>query len=375
MAYLPVSSVTEPIKCNILLIGKTGAGKSSFANYLFDTERFTTGSGAPVTGWKENFQYYHFTISNISVNVYDSVGLEPNNFDRWTSELDDFLSERQSNDCGRVNSANSIIHTVFYVVNGAGARIEGTELRVLKNTSEKYALPSSIIITNCDIAKESEVSAIEREAEKIGLNSFRVCSISKKTRGGDKVESFGKELAIQQILSASYEKVGKELASGVLQEVIDALDQFKRRAKAKIDDSDISIFNLEAMDNIDLDDISPGFFDLPDLIPPEYKNYQEFLEGFDVNYHGRDIMNETMDSLSDAISSISVNDIKLAQKGKKLMDDLEHGGFFSKVGAFFEFAGMVVFIKDTLKQGIDEMFDLAISKIRQQLWKVENHDI
>ena len=33
----------QDIKCNVILLGKTGAGKSSFANYLFGTDKFTVG--------------------------------------------------------------------------------------------------------------------------------------------------------------------------------------------------------------------------------------------------------------------------------------------------------------------------------------------
>lgn len=67
------------IACNVLIIGKTGTGKSSFANYLFDVDKFTTGSGEPVTSWAENFQAYHFKKNGIKINVFDSVGLEPDN--------------------------------------------------------------------------------------------------------------------------------------------------------------------------------------------------------------------------------------------------------------------------------------------------------
>ena len=33
---------------NILILGKTGVGKSSFCNYIFDQELFRTGTGKPV---------------------------------------------------------------------------------------------------------------------------------------------------------------------------------------------------------------------------------------------------------------------------------------------------------------------------------------
>lgn len=373
MIYSPISSIKEPIQCNILLIGKTGTGKSSFANYLFDTERFTTGSGAPVTGWENNFQCHYFTISNVSVNVYDSVGLEPNNFNRWARELDDFLSKKQPHRWGNVNSANSIIHTIFYVINGTD-RIVDTEASVFKKIRMNHNLSVSIIITNCDIAKEAEIVAIEKIANKHGLNSFRVCSISKKNRVGSKIEPFGKEPAIKQILSASYEKVGKELTLSLLQEVINMLFDLKRKIKRIIDDSDLSIFNLGAIDeieSIDLDDILPDIADISDLIPLQYKSYQDFLESFDVSYQGRDIINETIENLGDIFDDISENDIKIMQKGEQLIDDIEHGGLFTKVSALFKFGGMILFIKNTLKQGCDECFDLAISKTKQQMRKVE----
>lgn len=39
----------KKVKCNVVLMDKSGAGKSSFANYLFEEEIFTSGIGKPVT--------------------------------------------------------------------------------------------------------------------------------------------------------------------------------------------------------------------------------------------------------------------------------------------------------------------------------------
>lgn len=59
-------------------------------------DKFTTGSGEPVTSWAENFQAYHFEKEGIKINVYDSVGLEPDNQSKWMGELDKFWPKNRS---------------------------------------------------------------------------------------------------------------------------------------------------------------------------------------------------------------------------------------------------------------------------------------
>ena len=374
-SYQTILSLKEQIKCNILLIGKTGTGKSSFANYLFDTDIFTTGSGEPVTGWEDNFQRHSFIVSNVSVNVYDSVGLEPNNFDRWTDELNTFLSEFQPDEWGNVKSPNDIMHTLFYVINGASARVEENEMIILEKIRDNHDLSASIIITNCDEAKENEIIAIENKVKKHNLIPFRVCSISKKTRGGDKKDPFGKEPAIRQILSASYEKVGKELTLSALNGTIDFLDSKRKELKASIDASDISIFNLNAMDNIDFDAIFGDDIEMEDLIPPEYRNYQEFLDGFDIDYQGKDILEESFDSIRNIVESISIDSFSIGRKINKIEGAFEYGNIFDKIGAIFQVGGMALTVRKTIKDGIDEIVDLFIDKLFWQRYKlISNED-
>jgi GTP-binding protein EngB required for normal cell division len=400
------------IKCNLLLIGKTGAGKSSFANYLFGVDKFTTGTGAPVTKWEENFQQYslkvyaqsHISSSNnaskkrcffqflakiftkktapkdsklsvAEVNIYDSVGLEPDNFDKWMGELDRFLSEKQVISKNKVLPANEIIHVCFYVVNGAGARLEPNELGIINRICDKHKIPVSVIITNCDIAAENQMSAIENVTRSKGTESIRICSVSRKTRSGEKKEPFGKDIALKKVLAASYEKVGKELSIIAYKKLINFFRDVQGKLINKIENSDISIFKRDEMDSTiekitgELDKVHSGFDDIKDFLPPAYYSYYDFIENFDIDFQGRNIFEESFEEINDF--EFDVENMDLARRMEKAMEDIEDGGFFDKIGAVINMVGFVLFIKSNLKKAITEMFDDIIAKLNSQLWKIE----
>ena len=407
------------IKCNLLLIGKTGAGKSSFANYLFRVDKFTTGTGAPVTKWEENFQQYFLNVGNSSntpvaqVNVYDSVGLEPNNIDKWMSKLDQFLSEKQRKNTSIVSSAavlagipivpillkipgfgkagitggleavslvppaNEIMHICFYVINGDTGRIEPNELSIINKICQGHKLPVSVIITNCDVASESQLTGIEKVAKNKGLESIRVCSVSRKTRGNEKKEPFGREAAIKKVLSASYEKVGKELSIIVFKQLIIFLRDLKDTFIKKIDDSDISIFKVDEMDNSfkkimdDMEKLLGKFNDPKDLLPPAYINYGNFVDNFDVDYQGRDIYEESFEEVRNVLGNFDMNNLNFGKKINKAMENMEGGNIFQKIGSIVTIGGTALFIKSSIKQMVAEGFELVINRLNSQLEKIK----
>lgn len=71
----------EKLQTNILILGMSGVGKSSFVNYLYGQEVVKTGAGRPVTGMK--IEKLSCNLENIILNIYDSWGLEANKSKEW----------------------------------------------------------------------------------------------------------------------------------------------------------------------------------------------------------------------------------------------------------------------------------------------------
>ena len=62
---------------SVILLGETGAGKSSFGNFLLNRESFATGSGMLSTTQKVEQQSCQYTEDNhnIQLHVFDLPGL------------------------------------------------------------------------------------------------------------------------------------------------------------------------------------------------------------------------------------------------------------------------------------------------------------
>lgn len=203
--------------CNVLIVGKPGAGRRSFADYLYRTDLFSAGGGMPVDAWEEGLQVYTMDHVDVVENVYCSVGFGSDVSEAWMGGLDDFLKGRQVKKDDDVIPSNHCVHTMFYVVNGDGHSTESSEMAALKAICDRYALTASVVITHCDVGAEEQIAAIEGEAARHGLPAIRVCAVkdAKKAArkdGRDAGRRYGRAAAMRQILSASFMKVGRDLS-------------------------------------------------------------------------------------------------------------------------------------------------------------------
>ena len=162
---------------NIVIIGKTGVGKSTLINTIFGQKLAETGIGKPVTQAIRKIEK-----KDIPLVLYDTPGMELKGDNTAQNLLDDVVDLiNNGTETGDVNQA---IHCVWYCINASSGRIEPTEIQFLRDLAikTKYCNVPLVVILTKSILKEN-VKQIKEEIEKENL----------PTDGGMEIKAHGIE--------------------------------------------------------------------------------------------------------------------------------------------------------------------------------------
>ena len=126
--------VNEFKRVNIVVMGKTGVGKSTLINNLFREKLAETGTGKPVTQ-----HLRRISKEGIPLILYDTKGLELSSSVQReiTDEIFQYIEKQKGTD--------EAINLIYYAVHAQSNRIEDTEIELIKKLSEK--VPVLIVLT------------------------------------------------------------------------------------------------------------------------------------------------------------------------------------------------------------------------------------
>ncbi|MDP5339742.1 MAG: GTPase domain-containing protein [Nodularia sp. (in: cyanobacteria)] len=172
---------------NILVVGKTGVGKSSLINAIFGEELAKTGAGFPVT---EIFHFY----SNGLVNIYDSAGYEFSSENIFILNIFNFLNSKQK------AGIEEQIHIVWYLINAASSRVERFDIEII-NQIRKYGIPLVIILSQVDRARDEEIKGIKSVLTPLNVSDIiEVAASPLIIRGKPICEPFGLEEVVEKTI-------------------------------------------------------------------------------------------------------------------------------------------------------------------------------
>lgn len=219
---------------DIIVMGKTGSGKSTLINAILKEELAPTGTGQAVTkknemyskkmmlpiGNNENGQY---SMIGCEINMYDTVGLEIDNkiTGRTLEEIKRYIENTKSK-----MSADDI-HLVWFCVNNRNSRFEPYELDLIRELSVNHEIPFMIVLTQCFSDEEGE---LEKQIRKnlSEVSRRRVLAKDYSTRGGGVIEAYG----LQELIRTSINNY-KSLRVNIIEQKIDALDKKNREEQIK----------------------------------------------------------------------------------------------------------------------------------------------
>lgn len=121
-------------KVHILVVGKTGVGKSTLINNIFRERLAETGIGQPITK-----HLHKIEKEGVPMVLYDTRGLEldAETQNQVTSEIDHTLEG--------MAKMQQHMHVAYYCINASSSRIEDMEIRLIEYLANK--MPVILVLT------------------------------------------------------------------------------------------------------------------------------------------------------------------------------------------------------------------------------------
>jgi len=187
--------IEKMVPINIMIIGKTGVGKSTLINSIFREELATTGIGKPVT---EHLQ--RITKDNIPIVIYDSKGLE------LSGDSQKKVQTEINNEINRLSNLGEKdrIHAVWYCINAASNRVEETEIEWIRELSIKVPV---IVVLTLSIHEETS-EELKKYIENHDVRTSGVIRVLSKDYnfGAFKIKSFG----LKELVKTTYDVISEE---------------------------------------------------------------------------------------------------------------------------------------------------------------------
>lgn len=173
---------------NVLILGKTGSGKSSLINYLYGRDMVIGKAGAPVTV-KGFHKQPSFVYKSLNITVYDSWGIEADKTHEWRQLLKEELRKTDS------SSITEWFHTVIYCFDAKSSRLDDFEKTEIIQKLIDGGVRLIFALTKWDLCSDAEKTAAVEviKSSYKELDYVPVCSVSKKLRSGIVTKTLGRE--------------------------------------------------------------------------------------------------------------------------------------------------------------------------------------
>lgn len=159
------------MKPNILICGKTGAGKTSLVQAVTHAGTVPDEAIGDAEATTRGFDVYETEVANF----IDSEGMEPGQtVEQYSAFIMGEVVKRLDSD-----SVENLIHNIWYCIDGSGARIQDTDAKLIKTFSDKVIL----VVTKCELMRKEQVEAVMNTLLDL-IDRDRIVLVSSENRSG-----------------------------------------------------------------------------------------------------------------------------------------------------------------------------------------------
>ena len=164
-------------RINVLIAGRSGVGKSTLVNAVFQGKIATTGQGRPVT--KETREY---TKEGVPISIFDTRGLEMAKFNETLRTLEDLVQSHS-----RDSDPSNHMHIGWVCISEESRRVEEGESKAIEVLAKH--MPVVVVITKArmDQGFRADVQNLAPEAR----NVCRVRAIREEDEEGNVLQPRG----------------------------------------------------------------------------------------------------------------------------------------------------------------------------------------
>ena len=269
--YLETIKSEKNMKYRILLIGRSGVGKSTIINAIFDYDLAETGIGRPITMYDKPKKYEYFNHDDLE--LYDTRGIEldPNyGIDKTSKTVEEFISEQLRK--------NEPLNAIWYCV--TGSKIEDIELSLIKKLQGMYkddSLPVIIVYTQC---VDDEIFVQFKDYLNLQFNNqVNITKILAKMKNlkGVNLQSYG----LEELLSETKQMIdkNKDLVS---------LSTSKTKTEEKMENILNEKINIDSgiTFNIKIEKIISAYYKKFDYLDFN-KNINDLIQSFIIKYNNK----------------------------------------------------------------------------------------
>ena len=247
----------RPTVRNILVLGKTGVGKTSLLNYLYGFD-LPVGAGLPKTG--KGIHENLITRNGTAYHVFDTWGVEADSLPEWRKEVLALVRKRNTSP-----HINDWFHAVYYCFSASTARIEDAEIDEIIVPLLQSGCKMIVVLTNSEdgFRKQEKIAGmkeylreelVKRLHHDPQLEIIPVASVAGETLAGDAISRFGRTEVLEAAQYNLADDIEKRLPAIYKMNVLQKLGAWKERSLLLLANGKISFVlnNNSARQLIDL---------------------------------------------------------------------------------------------------------------------------